>query len=522
MSKLVVSYVKRMLCIAIVLIAFPHCAPPEDVTPTEFSASSAVMLSPASTVKWFFPEGGSTPGGIPDYHHFQTFYHFANTNNALVTVIAHFQGEAGEWDQSFQLQPNTRTTFEFTQLTGRSGFHSAEFYSNTGPEIQVASTMVNDGFDGPFWSASKAVNGSSEVRTTWSFGEGGAYAWTDPAHPVFDNWFLVYNPNGADIDVWGSFHAEDVDPRPAINHPTMRVGRRSRLAFKPFSSFAEGSNAQVRSAHIHCSQPCVAQLIMHQRREIGTRQTNTQSALGSAASEQKKTWYFVGVPTSANWHPRLYFFNVTNAWNLLKLTYRSGAGTQIGGVHDVWVPPGLRHSYDIRNELAAWNPGALDRDGDLSLQIDASSPMVVNKILYWPFGGHRWSEGATTTGHSAGGTRVVFPGGTVGGGWSNYIQLRNVSSTATNVWATVYREHPHAPFVHFVGNVPAHAMRQLDASAYGFQGNFATKLETDGGKIIAESSTYLHFTGGPQLWHTGDAVEGIVYDPGVGPYPIQP
>jgi hypothetical protein len=302
---------------------------------------------------------------------------------------------------------------------------------------------------------------------------------------------------------------------------TLRVPRRSRLAFKPFDSFAAGASAQVRAAHVNCSQPCVAQLTMRQRSGIAERKTSSQSALGS---EERTSWYFVGVPTSENWHPRLYFFNTSGAANELRLTYRNGAGVQIGGQEVIPIAAGLRYSYDVRLELMAHNPGALNKDGDLSLQVDARFPMVVTKILYWPFGGHRWVEGASTTGHSRGGTKVVFPGGNVGGGFNNYVQLMNIGDAPTNVWATLYRPPGSGgPSVFFLGSVPAKGMRQLDASSYpGLSGDFATKLETDGGRIIAESSTYFQFTGAPLLWRAGDAVEGVVYETAASQAPLQP
>jgi hypothetical protein len=501
---------------ALATLSLTSCVLPDEAPPGESTATASVMLSPQQTVKWFFPEGGGTSGGFSDYRDFRTYYNFANTNPNPVTVFAHFQGDSGAWDQTFVLPANARTTHDFQTLTGRLGFHSAEFHSmNQGQEIQVASTMFNDGFDPPFWAASKAVNGSSEVRTRWSFGEGGAFAFIDPAHPVFDNWFVVYNPHDVSITTQGLFYSEDGTA--AIAGPVQSVAPHSRLAFNPFSTFAAAQVAQTRSAHIDCSLPCAAQLTMYQRQQIAGRQTNTQSALGSQAATK---WYLVGIPSDANWHPRMYFFNTSptqGTWMWLR--YRNASGTFL---HEAayWIAPLRRWSYDLRGvHLGIPGSPVLDRT-DLSLEVTSEQPIAVTKILYWPNGGHLWSEGASTTGHAVGGTRVVFPGGNVGGGHSNYIQVMNTSDVPTTVRATFYRPAGLGSFAFDLAPIPAKGTRQIDAVALGIDGDFTTVL-TSGQPIIAEQAGYFGWTGGPQLWRAGTAIEGIVYQAGSA-YPTQP
>jgi hypothetical protein len=250
------------------------------------------------------------------------------------------------------------------------------------------------------------------------------------------------------------------------------------------------------------------------------RQTNSQSALGS---QPNNSWYFVGVPTSDNWEPRLYMFNPASVPIQVELSYYRDDGEQLGDPQVINIPAGARHTYDVHDEVHDHNPSARDMDGHICLHVYATRPITVTKILYWPYGGGRWSEGASTTGHSQGGTRVILPGGNVGGGFSNFVQLMNVGITPTRVSATLYRPGVIAPATYDLGIVPPNGMRQLDASSYpGLDGNFATKLETDGGKIIAESSTYFQYTGLPLLWRAGDAVEGIVYESSGSRDPIEP
>jgi hypothetical protein len=220
-------------------------------------------------------------------------------------------------------------------------------------------------------------------------------------------------------------------------------------------------------------------------------------------------------------------FNPGTVTSDVTMTYYAGNGGQIGAPQAVQVLPQSRHAYDVHDEVSAHNPAALNQDGNICLHVHATQPIATTKILYWPYGGDRWSEGASTTGHRQGGRYVIFPGGNIGGGFNNYVQIMNVGSTATSVSVALYRPSGITVTPPAV-NIPANGMVQLDASSYRapdgtlLDGDFTTMLQAGpGGKIIAESSTYFQYTGPPLLWRAGDAVEGIVYDDGMA-YPIQP
>jgi hypothetical protein len=520
MSRCALAACERIALSVTVLMAFTQCVNPESIGgETTASHTQTVMLSPSNTLRWFFPQGGRTSGANaedrPDHHSFQTFYHFVNTHADPVEVEARFQGPAGTWTQTFVVPGNRRTTRAFSDFTGNLGFYAAEFHSrNPGREIQVSSTIFNDGFDEPFWKTSTAVNGATEARMQWYFGEGGAYAHLAPGTPVFDNVFAVYNPQDHWVQAQPFFYPED--PAHSIVAGEARwIPPRSRLEFQPFPGFNEALAIQVRSAIVNCTSPCIAQLTMYQRRNVGVRKTNTQSAFGSQIAHD---WYIVGIPSSDAWHPRMYFFNPGGQSTPLRLTYRNAAGSPL---HE-WtynLPANRRISYDLREIHLAIGSQVVNRGGDdLSLEIHADLPIALTKILYWPYGGHLWGEGATTTGHSKGGNRVVFPGGHGGGGHNNYIQIRNLETFAVTVTVTAYRT-TNIPIEHSLV-IPASGMRQIDASIYGEIGDFATRLVATG-RIIAESANNFGWTGGPLLWHAGESVEGIVYEPG-NTFPTQP
>jgi hypothetical protein len=489
-------------------------------------AASAEMRSQYNSIKWVFPEGGATSGGHPDYHDFQTSYHFANLNPQWVTVEAYFQGDAGSWTTYVSLAPQSRTSIPFSSMAGgRLGFHAAEFYStNASYEIQVSSTMFNNGWTNLLWESSKAVNGSSDARYSWSFGEGGIFsAYLPGNHPVFDHYYAVYNPNGGPITVTGKYYPDEIDNGGVgfYQDPVVRtVQPRSRLAFDPWSNSYPWNAMHARATTIECSQPCVVQMTMYQLANVGTRRPNTQSSLGSNPATK---WYVVGIPTGAAWQHRVYFLNTSPFANTVRLKYRNAAGAEVLNTQHT-VAGSSRMSYDLSGihpgsppDLA---PPPQNMGGDnLSVEITADAPIVLTKIMYWQ-GAWDWSEGSNTTGHSTAGKRLVFPGGNSGGGFNNYIQVMNTGTGPTNVWATTYRPGGSVA-QRYLGVLNAKGMLQIDAGSWGVDGDFTTVIDADLQPIIGEAQTF--FAWESTMWRSGDSVEAIVYPTtAITTPPIQP
>jgi hypothetical protein len=490
-------------------------------------SASAEMRSAYNSIKWVFPEGGATSGGHPDYHDFQTYYHFANLNAQWVLVEAYFQGDAGAWTTQVWLAPQSRTSVPFSSMSGgRMGFHAAEFYStNSTLEIQVSSTMFNNGWLGLLWESSKAVNGSTDARPTWSFGEGGIFSAFLPGNqPVFDHFYAVYNPNNTPITVNGKYYPDYIDngnpPVGLFQDPIQRtVPARSRLAFNPWSNSYPWNTMHARATTIECTPlPCVVQMTMYQRANVGSRRPNTQSSLGSNPAT---TWYVVGIPTGSAWQHRMYFLNTSPNPNTVRLKYRNAAGADVLNTQHT-LSGSSRMSYD----LSGWQPGSAplatppqNMGGDnLSLEITADAPIVLTKIMYWQ-GNWDWSEGSNTTGHSTGGRRLVFPGGNSGGGFNNYIQVMNTSGVGTNVTATTYRPNGSVA-TRNLGWLNGKGMLQIDAGSWGVDGDFTTVIDADQ-PIIGEAQTM--FAWEATMWRAGDSVEAIVLaTPSLTAIPIQP
>ncbi|HEX3766579.1 MAG TPA: hypothetical protein VHW23_48125 [Kofleriaceae bacterium] len=479
------------------------------------------------TTTWYFPEGGETVNGpTADYYDFQTYYHFANPNPTAMTVAAYFQSGGRSLNTSLVLPASSRTSLTYRQLAVGMpvDFAGAEFTSATpGLEFSVSTTMFNNSFEGHTWEASKAVNGANEPHTQWAFGEGGIYSEVTPGVPAFDHIYAIYNPNPGPSTVSITFYPDEFDnSRTApITFSVGQVAGHSRLTFNPFGW---SPTLRAESSIVSCAPACVAQMTMYER-NIG-RHPNTQSALGSQLA---RTWYVVNIPTGASWEPRIYLFNPSPVTNPITLVYHDGAGTEL--LRTTYpLDPWRRISYDLtqwrdpRLTLAR-APASYD-GGNISLEIDAEQPIALTKILYWAAEGPNvaWNEGASTTAHSQGGHKIVFPGGNTGGGFNNYIQVLNAGTVATNVWVTTYRDSG-LPTVarHRVGTLNPSGMMQFDASTYiNPAGNFSTVVETDyqpGQALVGESANYFDYTGPTDLWRSGDAVEAIVYN---GATPIAP
>jgi hypothetical protein len=522
--------------------------------PPKESSTGRDLISDLGTLRWFLLEVADSPGGHPDYSDQQTFIHVANTNPFTVTVRSIFRGPGGVGQRDFNVGPGSRLSVPFVasqvprvDLPGQvlpPGFYTAELHSRSpGGEIQVSSTVFNGAtppFGQRFWDASKAVNGATLPRRDWYFGEGGAFAPFPPiGGPVFDHWYIVYNPNPFSIVASAELYPDKIDNggRPQSQFTrSYSVPPNGRLAFNPHADFV-GLNIGSRAARINCTQDCFAQVIMNQLRNVGVRRPNSQSTLGSAPA---KNWYVVGIPTQQVWQHRIYILNPTNQDIRIEATYYNSAGTPISRSRET-IPALNRIGYDLNEttfdagfprELAQAPQGL--GGGNLSLQITANpdnipgrtEAIVLTKIQYWSRNG-AWSEGASTTGHSRGGSRVIIPGGNTGNGTDTFTNLTqvmhvgDVGSAATNVWATVLTPGGNCGRRHVGVLNPKGVLQVAGGACPGHVGELATMFESDGPPIIAESTNLLSpdLSGNGTPWRSGDAAEGIVY---VGGTPIQP
>jgi hypothetical protein len=532
----------RQIVAAGLLVACADCADagwPDE--PPDVRQSESGLTSDVGTLRWFVLEVADSPGGHPDYSDQQTFLHLANTNPVAVVARAIFRGAGGTGQRDIVLPASSRTSVPFsaTELGLPRGFYAGELHSRTpGREIQVSATLFNGtspGFGVTFWEASKAFNGATEPRTSWYFGEGGAFGIFPPiGGPVFDHWYIVHNPNAFPISVSTELYADMVDhgnKNQSHFDAGHAVAANSRLAFNPYFELPGGVALGSRAARISCSAPCFAQVIMNQLRGVPGRRPNTQSALGASLAT---SWHVIGIPTAQVWQHRIYILNPFNASNTITATYRNAAGAVLSS-SSFAIPPLRRVGYDL-NSLNRWDdlsfrplaqaPQGLG-GGDLSLQITSTHGIALTKIAYWSRD-FSWSEGASTTGHSQGGSRVILPGGNTGNGanaFQNFTQVMHVGepgTSGTNVWATVLT--PGGPCVtrRHVGFLnPKGILQVVNGACPGYVGDFATVFESDGPPIIAESTNLLapdSVSGIP--WRSGDAVEGLVYAGGTAP--VQP
>lgn len=507
-----------------------------DPAPTVGVASSALQ-SPFGTLRWFVLEVADSPGGHPDYKDQTTFVHLLNTNPVPVEIQANFTGDGGSWSHVRTLPASSRTSASLADMGGfQRRFNTGEFFSRTaGREIQVSATLFNNAVFGPqFWEASKALNGATDPRANWYFGEGGAFGVFPPiGGPVFDHWYVAYNPNPFPITVSYELYADEKDHGNTNGShfgPGRQVGANSRVAFNPYFDLPGGVQLGSRAARIACSSPCFSQVIMNQLNGVPGRRPNTQSALGSNLAN---TWYVIGIPTTSLWQNRVYILNPFGVPNPITVTYRNAAGTVLSS-SSYAIPPGRRIGYDLNG--TTWDDGSARPlaqapqnrgGGDLSLEITATHPIALTKIQYWSRN-FSWSEGASTTGHSQGGSRVVIPGGNTGNGvhsFSNFTRVMHVGpvgTSGTNVWATVLTPSGPCTTRRFVGFLnPRGILEVVNGACPGYVGDFATVFESDGPPIIAESTNLLSpdsVAGIP--WRSGDAVEGLIYTGGTAP--VQP
>lgn len=528
-------------CIGSLVLACAGCgelAQPPD-PPTQ-SDTQSVLVSSVGTVRWFVLEvaDGSNPG--TPYINQQTYLHVANANPNAVRVQANFQGDGGSWSAMFGVPAMSRVSKSVAELNGAgSHFNTAELYSlDAGNEIRVSATEFSDSTFGPsFWEASMAVNGATDPRNDWYFGEGGAYGIYPPiGGPVFDHRYIVYNPNPFPISVNYQLYPDEIDhgnldqiyPDPVHTIPSHVVAPSGRLVFNPYAELAPGVALGSRAAVVHCSSPCFSQMVMSQLPNVPGRRPNLQSSLGSSPAV---SWNVIGIATQA-WQNRIYIVNPNGVPSTITAVYYNAAGVPIS-VSSHTIKALHRIGYDLN--ATTWDDGS-GRDlaqapqgldgGSLSLQLTATAPIALTKITYWGRD-FDWSEGASTTSHSQGGFRVILPGGNTGGGsnpFSNLTQVMNVGGAGTTIRATVLTPGGPCAVAQPIGFLNPHGVLQVTNSACpGYLGNFATVFDSDSSPIVAESTNLLGPDSVPDTrWRSGDAVEGLIFSTATSSVPIQP
>jgi hypothetical protein len=149
---------------------------------------------------------------------------------------------------------------------------------------------------------------------------------------------------------------------------------------------------------------------------------------------------------------------------------------------------------------------------DVSAEITAPQPIVVERAMYWPDPFTNWYEAHNSAGVTTTGTMWMLADGEVGGplGWSTYVLLANPSAAEASATLTFLRAG--LPPIVITRSVDANSRVTIDAASVGLASGerFGVLVDTGAGgtPIVVEHAIYFNGPGGV-FWGAGTNESGI-------------
>lgn len=198
-------------------------------------------------------------------------------------------------------------------------------------------------------------------------------------------------------------------------------------------------------------------------------------------SEPSGTWYFAEGTTRTGFKEWLCIQNPGEDAATVDLAYMLGTGETIS--RQLSVPACSRHTVDVNSDIGP--------ERDVSVKIEASSPLVVERPMYFDYKS-AWRGGHTLTGATELNDEWYFAEGTTRSGFEEWLCLMNPGDTTTarveylfadgDSETREYTLDPHARTTLFVNQ------------EVGPEKDVSIRL-TSGGRILCERPMYFRYHG---------------------------
>lgn len=309
--------------------------------------------------------------------------------------------------------------------------------------------------------------------TDWYLAEGHA--------GFFDTWILVANSDAQPAGVTMTFLRDDG----TTVSGSYVVGANARLTV--FANAVPGLLGRAFSTRVTSTRPVTVERAMYFASWEGGH-------VSAATTAPATDWFIAEGRTGA-------FFDM---WLLLANPNPQAATATV----DFLLPGGgvVKRSYGLagtsRTTIHVDSiPGLTDTD--VSAAIHATSPIVVERAMYWPGGYAEWNEAHNSFGLKELGTQWLLAEGEYGGalGYASYILLANPGANTASVSLRFLRQAGLSP-VTITRSVPANARVTVSAQEAGLQqGERFGVLATSTQPIAVERSMYWNSAG--RFWGSG-------------------
>jgi hypothetical protein len=342
---------------------------------------------------------------------------------------------------------------------------------------------------------SHAETGNGGPATSWYLAEGAT-------HGGFDLFYLLLNPGDAAATVTVEYL------RPAPLAPVVRtyaVGAHSR---RTIWVDAEGAELQATdvSAAVTADRPIVVERAMY----YSTPDQPFAAGHAGAGITTPATQWFLAEGVAGYFDTYLLLANPQTVSSTVTVSYLPEAfGAPI--VRSYEVPGRSRRTINLNGGALVGQP--------VSMAISSTSPIVVERAMWWPSG--QWRESHLVAAAASAATRWAIADGEVrqpGYGQApfdtieTYFLIANPSGVDTSVTITLHRRGLNPAALTFP--VRAHSRATIPASLvlaaanpsapFGRFDQFGAIVESAGPGIVVERATYADFNG--VQWASGTAV----------------
>ncbi len=407
-----------------------------NIVPTYYSTQA--RITPQA---WFLPEGCTANG-------FETWVLIQNPNPTVATINIIYMTPNGEIVKpAFGMAPNSRTTV---------------FVNTDVPDTSQVSTRVESD---QAIVVERAIYWNGRAGGTESLGE---IPWSNTWYLAegstangFETWVLVENPNAATATVTLTYltGTGKVAKAPFTMPPNSRT---SVLVNSDLPDNAHVSTTVTSNIPVAAERACY-----WSNRKAG------HASLGATAPST--TWYLAEGTTADGFEDWLLVQNPGDVDSTVTITYMTGAG-EVNKAPLV-VPAGHRVSVFVNADVPD--------NAHVSVAVNATQPVVAERACYW----NSRAGGHDSLGAVAPASTWELAEGCTANGFETWLLMQNPNASAVTVtitYMTATGVINRAPLT----MAPGTRVSLLVNNDVPDNIQVSTKVESSGGPIVVERSTY--------------------------------
>jgi hypothetical protein len=394
--------------------------------------------------------------------------------------------------RDYTVLPHGRLTINVNEIAGFATEDvSAVINSISGGVLAERTMFWGDQFYGGH--TGKAIQ---DARTEWFLAEGAA-------NNFFSTFILLANATTSTAHVNLMFLRENADPF----NVSVEVEPNSRYTIP--TNNVTGLNGFSFATKVTSDVPISVERSMYINSNPDPSHPFEGGHESAAVPEAKTEWYVAEGQASDFFSMFVLLANPNPNPTQVTVRYLMPGRTPTTKVLD--LGPNSRYTIDIGNQNDA--PGVVNTD--VSVEVKATLPIVVERAMYWPKNGARWTDGHNSAGVTSTGTTWALAEGEFGGsrGFQTYVLMANPSSSDAQVRMTLLREGEGRGPLSMDFTVPAN--QRLTRSAADFVGlglqsgeRFGVVVTSlNGAPIVVERAMY--WNGGGEFWGAGTNETGF-------------